>query len=145
VADGLVHRRPYLQSLNRPRLRSAAVAVAVLAISLLVYAIPPERSMLVCSFRRFTNLHCPGCGTFRAMHHLLHGRILEGFGHNALTLLVLPFLLYFFLSHALHAVAGCSLPRVRVPAIAIRALALAFVLFWVLRNLPLYPFTLLAP
>jgi hypothetical protein len=119
--------------------------MAVLAVSLLVYAIPPESSIVICPFHRITNLHCPGCGTFRAMHQLLHGRIHEAFGHNALTLLILPFLLYFFLSHALLAITGRSLPRHHVPASAIRALALAFVLFWVLRNLPLYPFTLLAP
>ncbi|WP_185816802.1 DUF2752 domain-containing protein [Hymenobacter metallilatus] len=40
-----------------------------------------------------TGLHCPGCGTQRALHALLHGRMRAAAGHNLLAALCTPLLL----------------------------------------------------
>lgn len=44
-----------------------------------------------CVFHRTTGLLCPGCGSLRALHQLLHGHILEAFRLNALFVSSLPF------------------------------------------------------
>jgi hypothetical protein len=79
------------------------------------------------------------------LHHLFHGRVYEAIVSNALALLLLPFFVYAFVSHGSRAVTGRSLPKVSLPSLVIRSLPLLFVLFWVLRNLPLFPFVHLAP
>jgi len=64
---------------------------------------------------------------------------------NPLTVVLLPFLTYGLASHALLAIRGQGLPRLFLPAVWIRALGVAIILFGVIRNLPLRPFDLLAP
>jgi hypothetical protein len=44
-----------------------------------------------CVFHELTGLQCPGCGTTRALHHLLHGDIAGAFRLNAMLFVVAPF------------------------------------------------------
>jgi len=46
----------------------------------------------VCYFHAATGLNCPGCGSLRAMHQLLHGHLAEAARFNLLLLLCLPYL-----------------------------------------------------
>jgi hypothetical protein len=98
-----------------------------------------------CPFHALTGLYCPGCGSTRALHQLLHGHLAAAFGFNPLMILALPFIAYAFTSCALVALIGRSLPKVFIPPLMIRALFGLIVLFWIARNIPFYPFTLLAP
>ena len=92
-----------------------------------------------CPFHELTGLRCPGCGTLRAMHDLLHGRIAEALGHNAAATLFVPFALWY----ALYAFGIVSVsPGLDRWSWHILA---AVVLFWILRNLPFAPFAALAP
>src|SRR5437899_5204354 len=43
-----------------------------------------------CMFRRVTGLLCPGCGSLRAAHELLHGHLGTALRLNALFVLGLP-------------------------------------------------------
>jgi len=43
-----------------------------------------------CLFHQITGLNCPGCGSTRAMHELLHGHVLAALHSNALLLGSLP-------------------------------------------------------
>lgn len=71
-------------------LSCGAVGVAVAA---LLFFCDPSRTPIypVCLFHRLTDLNCPGCGSLRAMHQLLHGNVLEALRLNALLVLSLPF------------------------------------------------------
>ncbi|MCM1178021.1 MAG: DUF2752 domain-containing protein [Clostridium sp.] len=40
-----------------------------------------------------TGLYCPGCGSQRAVHHLLNGRILQAVRYNVLLVAAVPYLL----------------------------------------------------
>lgn len=99
----------------------------------------------VCPFFTLTGWYCPGCGSLRAMHQLLHGHLEIAFGLNPLLVLALPFVLYHILALLLRH------PRIRplstslIPAWGVRAVGIVLVVFGVLRNLPQYPFSLLAP
>lgn len=44
-----------------------------------------------CPFYTLTGFFCPGCGSQRALHHLLNGNILLAFEKNALFLIALPY------------------------------------------------------
>ena len=45
-----------------------------------------------CGLYRTTGFLCPGCGSLRAMHQLLHGHLLEALRFNALLVCSLPFI-----------------------------------------------------
>ena len=99
----------------------------------------------VCPLYYLTGIHCPGCGLTRGFHALFHGDVLTALHFNALLpayALVFGFML---VSMILVAVRGRGLSwRIVSPSAMYGFLILAAV-FFVLRNLPFYPFTLLAP
>ena len=127
--------------------RLAAPAFLMLAGLVVLFAWDPADSSLFppCPFHALTGFHCPGCGTLRALHELLHGNLAAAFGLNPLMVLCLPFVAYALVSSFIRSVGGRGMPAPFVPAFAIWMLLGAIVAFWVLRNVPLYPFTLLAP
>jgi hypothetical protein len=129
--------------------RLAALSVTGLAILALVFVrvFNPVTSgfFFPCPFNRLTGLYCPGCGTTRALHFLLHGHLDAALAMNPLMVISLPFLAYAFISYAMYGVRGRSLPKVFIHPTLIKLLFWVVVLFGVMRNLPFYPLTLLAP
>lgn len=126
----------------RERLLAVAFTVFTLAALVYLWLFNPASSGLYppCPFRALTGLNCPGCGTLRGLHQLLHGHPLAALDLNPLMILALPFMIYIFLSYALVAVRGRGLPRVFIPPALIWAMLWVILGFWVLRNLPFYPF-----
>ena len=127
--------------------RAVGIAAGVLAACLFLHHYDPEISLrwLHCPFHAFTGLHCPGCGSLRAVHRLLNGEIFAALDMNPVTVLALPFLAYSFASATLGRL--CRRP-VGSGAIRPGLVWLLFgliVAFGVLRNLPWYPFSALAP
>ena len=98
-----------------------------------------------CPLRYLTGWYCPGCGSLRALHQLLHGNLSAAWALNPLTVILLPFLAYGIASYALFEIHGKHLPRLFLPAVWIRALCAVIILFGVARNIPFHPFDLLAP
>lgn len=47
-----------------------------------------------CPFLALTGLQCPGCGSQRALHFLLHGELRQAFMSNAFLIIVIPFFLF---------------------------------------------------
>jgi Protein of unknown function (DUF2752) len=126
-------------------LAAGFAAVAAGVITLEVFDPANSRIFPPCPVHYLTGWFCPGCGSLRAIHQLLQGDFRTAWAMNPLTVLLLPFIGYGLASHALFVLTGRSLPRVFLPAAWIRALCAAIVLFGILRNIPLYPFELLAP
>ena len=95
---------------------------------------PEKGGFLSCPFRLFTGLLCPGCGSQRALHDLLHLRIGEAAVHNALLVLSIPLLgLQFGYSQLFPLAKPLSARNVVVWAWAILTVGWA-----VLRNLPFW-------
>ena len=88
-----------------------------------------------CLFHEMTGLYCPGCGTTRALYQLLHGNIAAAFRSNALSMAMLPVAGYLIVRGD----AGTLKPT------SVWVLLAVMVAFGVLRNIPFYPFTILAP
>ena len=98
-----------------------------------------------CPFHYLTGLYCPGCGSLRAIHQLLHGNLQAAWAMNPLTVLLLPFVGYGLAAEAVLHIWGRRLTRWILPGAWIQVLCGIIVLFGVARNLPVYPFHLLAP
>ncbi len=120
------------------RIASLAIAGAAGAVGVWVlYTFPPTayRFYPRCVFKLITGWDCPGCGTTRALHQLLHGNVGAAFRLNPMLFVLM-------------AIALCALPSVlrgRYPQFLLKpwfAWAAFFVLtsFWIVRNTPIYPF-----
>ena len=128
------------------RLPPALLAACVTALVTLRVFDPATSGIFPpCPVHYLTGWFCPGCGSLRAIHQLLHGHLRAAWALNPLTLVLLPFLSYGLLSFALFEIRGRGLPEPFLRAVWIRALCAAIVLFGIARNLPLHPFDLLAP
>jgi hypothetical protein len=78
---------------TRPRAARALVCSGVLAFLIVLRASDPATSGLFapCPFRALTGWLCPGCGTLRALHALLHGRVLTALRLNPVMIAALPY------------------------------------------------------
>ena len=116
--------------------KSAAAAGAIAALAALLWRFDPAAARVFppCPVHWLAGLHCPGCGSLRAAHALLHGRVGAAFRLNSLMVASIPFLLALALRPSWS----------RRPWAAWTALAV-LVGYGVLRNLPAWPFSWLAP
>ncbi|WP_373693810.1 DUF2752 domain-containing protein [Aequorivita flava] len=108
---------------------------------------PSENGFFIpCPFHYLTGFHCPGCGSQRAIHLLFRGDIFGAFRFNPLMVLTIPILVYGLGITIVNWIFGTSyrflLFYSKVFIFGYFALA---VIYWVLRNIPIYPFNLLAP
>lgn len=94
----------------------------------------------VCPFRALTGFSCPGCGSTRGLHRLLHGDVVAAFEFNPLLVVALPFLLYALVCFTTAAVTGRPIKGNRLNAKYIWMLFVVIMSFWVFRNTPFYPF-----
>jgi hypothetical protein len=109
-------------------------AVILLAGLALVFAFNPTQSHLFppCPLYAATGLYCPGCGSTRAVHQLLHGHVAAAFGYNPLMVVSLPFLAY----AAARGLFRALPPRRPLPAWAVWVTFAVVVGFGIVRNLP---------
>lgn len=76
-------------------IRIIVIALVLIIGGLIYYLFSPEESKYFpqCPFHLITGYDCPGCGSQRAIHHLLHLRLKEAFLSNPLLVLLIPYLL----------------------------------------------------
>ncbi len=125
------------------RWRARVLGLFLFAGLLVVFLVDPATTgwYPVCPSRVFLNFYCPGCGTLRATHRLLHGDLPGALAMNSALVLALPFLLYGMWASS----TGRAGPSwMRSPRAGWGILA-ALVAYTVLRNLPWEPFVWLAP
>jgi len=140
-----------LPSAGRPAvrrwLRAAFWIGFVLACGCLLYVADPAGPSCYppCPVHYLTGLHCPGCGSLRAAHQLLHGHLVAALGLNPLMVLSVPFLAYTCVAGGLRSLGWSALPRRRLPAWMIWSLLGLILAYWVLRNIPVSPLNALAP
>lgn len=122
--------------------------VLVLMGLLLVYTVDPSEVGFYppCMLHRLTGWHCPGCGATRALHALLHGDLPQALAFNPVFVFLMPMMGVALAWRGLEKWRGRP-PRTRplLPGGVILALAALLVAFGLLRNLPGWPFELLAP
>jgi Protein of unknown function (DUF2752) len=132
----------FVEGLVSRRLTAAAIWASLVAGGAYVYWFEPGKTGIfpVCPFRALTGFNCPGCGTTRALHQLLHGHVVAAIELNPLTILLLPVLVYALVSFTKSAIIGRPMPDISIqPRYVWLSLIVVFG-FWVFRNTPLYPF-----
>lgn len=100
-----------------------------------------------CPFHSLTGYHCPGCGSQRAIHALLHGRIVEAIHYN--FLIILAFLVLVYKAYLWVFPYDKNNKRPTKNLLYSNAtpwiILIVIIGFWVARNIPIPPFTYLAP
>lgn len=108
-----------------------AVTAAICGTALLAYIglhDPCSSPAPKCFFHTLTGLQCPGCGSQRAIHALLHGRIADAWHFNAALFFALPLAALY--------IAG---PKRMRPFLYSRptliTMILTIIIWWIARNL----------
>ena len=130
--------------MNNRFLRISILLVAAGVLLLLYFFVEPKNGILPkCFFHELTGLYCPGCGVQRSFHALLNGHVLTAIDYNLLFILFLPLIIFFILAFSL----GRKHPAtsfIYKPVFSF-TVVIVVVSFWVLRNIPVTPFSWLAP
>lgn len=123
-------RKPYV-------IRAGTAVLTVTAAWAVFFFFDPADSSWLppCPFHALTGLYCPLCGTARALHQMAHGNLPAALRLNALVVCGLVLEVLFALRRK----------PVRWQAWCRWAVFWTIVAFAVLRNIPMYPFSVLAP
>ncbi len=118
----------------------AGLALAGVAL-IILFRVDPATSAWYppCPFHRLTGFDCPGCGSTRGLHSLLHGDLLRAADYNLLLLPALPALALGFYVRISGRGAGLW-ERVNKPAWILGLICV----FWILRNIPGHPLSWLS-
>ena len=124
----------------------AGAALAATVLLAILFFFPPSEYPFYprCPLHTMTGLHCPGCGSLRALHSLLHGHIAAAFHFNALLILSLPFLACLGFN-SFRSSLGKNLVSTGPRSVWIWIFFGAMIAFGVLRNLPFATFSHWAP
>lgn len=134
-------------------IRSRALLVALVVLGMTVFAVMLYhrwpggfRWYPGCLLYKTTGLHCPGCGMTRAAYATLHGDLPTAFRMNPVGMVLFP------IGMAAIALESFGWLRNRPPPFRINPgvrggwiIAWVMIAFWILRNIPVWPFTFLAP
>lgn len=124
--------------MKKAKYRVAATATAMLAVAVLFcwyyYTHDPSAGGAPrCLFRFLTGYDCPGCGSQRALHALLHGRPADAWGYNPFVFFAVPAAAFYIIVENGRALWPRFHARAVHPAILCTVLAVLLA-WWVLRN-----------
>ena len=118
-----------------------AGALLIAAVFFLLGTTPP------CVFYELTGLYCAGCGSGRCFLAIMRLEFYAAFRYQPLLFVSLPFLAYYIAKLYLGFVFGKDVlpfPEIKSKWVGI-AIVAVIIAYWVLRNIPVFPFNLLAP
>lgn len=74
------------------RLVVALIAAVIVAALIVIFIFNPEKTVWMphCPSHMLTGYDCPGCGTLRALHALMHGDVAAAWNYNAAVFFALP-------------------------------------------------------
>lgn len=126
------------QALRQPRVCWSVWCVAGGMVVALLYLYSPQATGWYprCPFQFLTGLDCPGCGSLRALHAVLHGRLVEAFCCNPLLMVCLPMVGTWLAVRIFGALALNRTLELRLPSSLSIAIAVAVVIFFIARNVP---------
>lgn len=118
--------RAFAQGHKTGRILTVAGAVAALVGVVLLFLFDPTTANFYprCPFYVLTGLKCPGCGTLRGIHALLHFRFVDAFWFNPLMVVSIPLIVLFL-----------ALPRSCKSVWVSRSVLIVILLYWILRNI----------
>ena len=148
---GIVSKIEKAVDLVSPLFRFFILTIVLFSIWALLFYFPVKKyegnstlSYPSCPMHHFTGFYCPGCGSTRTISELSHLNFLVAWKYNKLLILFLPYLIYRYLCYGAICFGIWERKKPESPFF-IWFIFVVIMVYWVLRNIPLYPFTLLAP
>ena len=119
--------------------RSLVIVLAVILLLVfggIYYALDPSASTVFpqCSFLSLTGYKCPGCGSQRAIHALLHGDVAGAFRYNAMLLIAIPWIALCLYAESRRTRNPQLYARLNAPLLIWLFLAMVLI-WWLLRNI----------
>ncbi|MCX6151092.1 MAG: DUF2752 domain-containing protein [Ignavibacteriales bacterium] len=113
---------------------------------ILFFASPNDLKYFVrCPFHSITGLYCPGCGSLRGCYAIIHGDVLKALDYNFFMVLSIPFLAYSLALFFIREITKKPSKGKYIKPVYLWSLLISILVFWILRNIPVYPFNILAP
>ncbi len=128
--------------------RIIIITATVLIVALLYFFVDARKGDFFphCPFNSLTGLYCPGCGSQRAISALLHAEVLQAINFNVLMVFSLPLIIYSAVIYVLNAIRDKQVQqKIFYSPLFVKSFLVIVIAFWILRNIPFYPFNLLAP
>ncbi|MDE5438231.1 DUF2752 domain-containing protein [Elizabethkingia meningoseptica] len=94
-----------MEIIKKYRILFTGLAILLVGgIGYIFYRFNPETSgfFLPCPFKLLTGYDCPGCGSQRAVHALLHGDIQQALRYNPLFVIAIPYVVTGFIFNREH-------------------------------------------
>ncbi|MDE7350629.1 MAG: DUF2752 domain-containing protein [Muribaculaceae bacterium] len=115
---------------------SVAAVVVLMVLAVVYFFFDPVEAawMPKCIWKVATGTDCPGCGSQRMAHALMHGDFRAAWHANAFALCMLPVIAFLLLMECLRERYQRLYCRVHSP-LAIGFIAVAVVVWWIVRNL----------
>ncbi len=126
-------RRP----LGRTAFWVTTAAVTFLVGAVILYYFNPIKSGFypICLFHASTGLLCPGCGSLRALHQLLHGNLAIALRYNVLCVVSIPSVIGISIRTIIRRSRGQDASLLIRPGWLWNGFAIIMI-FWILRNIP---------
>lgn len=117
-------------------MKKAGIALLFLLVGLLYYTFNPTSSIFFpkCPFFMLTGLKCPGCGSQRVIHHLLHLDFASAFESNALLVISLPLIAILLYAEYRRKEKPQLYATLHKP-IFIGSYSIVLITWWILRNI----------
>lgn len=117
-------------------IKKILVISAFIVAGILLFVFNPEKNAIFpkCPFLMLTGLKCPGCGSQRAIHSILHLDFVAAFKYNAMLVMMLPVVgiyVYSEIRRTKNPEQYAKLNKV----IYIWIIFALFILWWILRNI----------
>jgi len=132
---------------NYIKLKYFLILIFGIGLIVLYFLVNPRNVELFpkCPLYVTTGIYCPGCGSQRAIHHLLNFNFYGVVQQNILFIFGLLIIIYFWTIKGLNLIFNKKyynyIYHPKTPIIIL----IFVVLFWILRNISYYPFNLLSP
>lgn len=127
---------------------TAGLGVAIIggASAMIALFDPTSHSFFpICPLYAMTGFACPGCGLTRGFHAFFHGEVVTALDFNALIPIWAAVFGYVWISLLLYTVRGRGLPMWPTSPAFLWTFMIALLVFGVIRNIPISPFTILSP
>ena len=129
------------------KLKHIGMLLLVIILVFLYFFVNPNKVNYLpkCPLYVSTGIYCPGCGSQRATHNLLNFNFLGVLNQNVLYIFGLLIIGYHLLISGINYIFSKTIYNYIYHPKTPIVLLIIIVVFWILRNIPYYPFNLLAP